>query len=96
MKRLPAVLLCMTLAFAAVGCGQDKGKAQTERKATTQTTSKATAHKKASTKAQKKAPTLAQKKQPDRTADCNKQANLKNLKGVDRSRFVNSCVSGRA
>ena len=95
MKGLPAVLLCMTFAVAAVGCGQDKGKAHTEKKATTQTTSKATTHKKAS-KAQKNGPTLAQKKQPDRTADCNRQANLRNLKGVDRSRFVNSCVGGRA
>jgi|SRR5262245_1627977 len=103
MKRLPAVLLCMMLAVAVVACGQDKGKAPTE-KATTQAPSKATAQKKASTKAQKKpqtqaqkkAPTLAQKKQQDRTADCNKQANLRNMKGEDRKRFLSSCVGGRA
>ena len=90
MKRLPAALLCMLLAVAVVDCGQDKGKA------TTQARSKATTQKKVSTKAHKKAPTLAQKKQPDRTAECNKQANLKNMKGEDRNRFVSSCVRGRA
>ena len=92
MKGLPAVLLCMTLAVAVVACGQDKGKAQ---KATTQATSKATTHKK-EPKAQKKAPTLAQKKQHDRMSDCNKQANLKNMKGEERKRFVSSCLGGRA
>jgi len=81
----------MTLAVAVVACGQDKGKP----KATTQATSKATTHKK-EPKAQKKAPTLAQKKQQDRMADCNKQANLKNMKGEERKRFVSSCLGGRA
>ena len=95
MKGLPAVLLCMTLAVGAVACSQDKGKAQTQ-KATTQAPSKATTHKKVAAKAQKKAPTLAQKKQQDRMADCNKQANLKNMKGEDRKRFVSSCLGGRA
>ena len=94
MKGLPALLLCMTLAVGAVACGQDKGKAQTQ-KATTQAPSKATTHKKVAAKAQK-APALAQKKQQGRTADCNKQANLKNMKGEDRKRFMSSCLGGRA
>ncbi len=89
MKRLPALLLCIALAVAAVACGQDKGKAPTEKKATTQAQKKAT-------KAQKKAPTQAQKKQQDRTAYCNTQANLRNMRGEDRKRFVSSCLRGKA
>jgi hypothetical protein len=26
--------------------------------------------------------------------DCNKQANLKNMKGEDRKKFMSSCLSG--
>jgi uncharacterized protein HemX len=94
MKGLPAVLFCITLAIAPVACGQDKGKVTTEKKATTQAQSKTPTQKKASTKAQKKAPTQAQKKQQDRMGDCNKQANLKNMKGEERRRFVSSCLGG--
>ena len=88
MKRLPAVLFCIMLATALVACGQDKGKATTEKKAPTQ------AQKKAPTKVQKKAQTQAQKKQQDRLGDCNKQASLKNMKGEDRKRFMSSCMGG--
>jgi uncharacterized protein HemX len=96
MKGLSAVLLCIMLATVAVGCGQDKGKATTQKKATTTAQSQAPKEKKASTKAQKKAPKVAQKKQQDRTGECNKQANLKNMKGEDRKRFMSSCLGGRA
>ncbi len=92
MKRLPAVLLCITLAVALAACGQDKGKTTTQ----AQSRSSTQAQKKAPTKSQKKAPTVAQKKQQDRAGECNKQANLKNLKGEDRRRFVSSCLGGRA
>lgn len=30
----------------------------------------------------------------DRAGECNKQANLRNLKGEDRKRFMSSCLSG--
>jgi len=83
MKGLPAVLFCIVLAAALVACGQDKGRAPTQ------------AQKKA-TKAQKKAPTLAQKKQQDRWGECNKQANLRNMKGEERRRFISSCLGGGA
>ena len=104
MKRLPAVLSCIVLATTLIACGQDKGKATTEKKATAPAQSQAPTQKKESTKAQKKAPakaqkkapTQAQKKQQDRTGDCNKQANLKNMKGEDRKRFMSSCMSGKA
>ena len=90
MKRLPAVLLCIMLALAPIACSQDKGKP------TTRAQSKSTqAQKKAPAKSQK-APTVAQRKQQDRMGDCNKQANLKNLKGEERRRFVSSCLGGRA
>ena len=90
MKRLLTVLLCITLAVAPVACGQDKGK-------TTQAQSKSTqAQKKAPAKSQKKAPTVAQRKQQDRMGECNKQANLKNMKGEDRKKFMNTCLGGRA
>ena len=92
MKRLSAALFCIVLAIAPVACGQDKGKATTEKKATTQAQSKEPKQKKASTKAQKKATTLAQKKQHDRMGDCNKQANLKNMKGEDRKTFMSKCL----
>jgi len=86
------------LAIAPVACGQDKGKATTGKKATTlaqsKESTKAQKKEKAPTQAQKKAPTQAQKKQQDRMGDCNKQANLKNMKGEDRRRFVSSCSSG--
>lgn len=98
MKGLPAVLFCIVLAaFALVACGQDKGKAPTEKRATAQAQSKAQkkAQKKA-TKAQKKAPTLAQKKQQDRWGECNKQANLKYMKGEERRRFISSCLGSGA
>ena len=94
MKRLLAVLFCIMLATALVACGQGKGKATTEKKATTQAQSRAPTQKKASTKAQKKAPTQAQKRQQDRLGDCNKQASLKNMKGEDRKRFMSSCLGG--
>ena len=94
MKGLPAVLFCITLAIATSACGQDKGKATTQKKATTLAQSKEPTQKKATTKTQKKAPTQAQKKQQDRMGDCNKQANLKNMKGEDRKRFVSSCAGG--
>ena len=94
MKGLSAVLFCITLAIAPVACGQDKGKATTGKKATTLAQSKEPTQKKASTKAQKKAPTQAQKKQQDRMGDCNKQANLKNMKGEERKTFVSKCLSG--
>jgi hypothetical protein len=87
MKGLPAVLFCIVLAAALVACGQDKGKAPT------QAQKKAT---KAQKKEQKKAPTLAQKKQQDRWGECNKQANLRNMKGEERRRFINSCLGGGA
>src|SRR5207249_116862 len=75
MKGLPAVLFCIVLAAALVACGQDKGKAPTEKRATARAQSKApTQAQKKATKAQKKAPTLAQKKQQDRWGECNKQA----------------------
>ncbi len=89
MKGLPAVLFCIVLAAALVACGQDKGKAPTEKRATAQAQKKAT-------KAQKKAPTLAQKKQQDRWGECNKQANLRNMKGEERRRFISSCLGGGA
>ena len=100
MKGLSAVPLCIALAIAPVACGQDKGKATTGTKATTQAQSKEPEQKKAPTKAQKKAttekkaPTQAQKKQQDRMGDCNKQANLKNMRGEDRKTFVSKCLSG--
>jgi hypothetical protein len=101
MRGLSAVLFCITLATAQVACGQDKGKATTQKKATTlaqsnePTQKKASkAQKKAPAKAEKKAPTQAQKKQQDRMGDCNKQANLKNMKGEERKTFVNKCLSG--
>src|SRR5262245_47245392 len=99
MKGLRAVLLCITFAVALIACGQDKGKTtQAQSKASTQTQKKAPtqAQKKTTTKSQKKAPTVAQKKQQDRTGECNKQANLKNMKGEERRRFVSSCLGGRA
>src|SRR5882672_6528834 len=97
MKRLSSVLFCFVLALVA--CGQDKGKATTGKKATTLSQSKEPTQKK-STKAQKKAPTQtqknastqAQKKQQDRMGDCNKQANLKNMKGEERKTFVSKCL----
>ncbi|HEX9194190.1 MAG TPA: PsiF family protein [Burkholderiales bacterium] len=89
MKGLPAVLFCIVLAAALVACGQDKGKAPTAKRATAQAQKKAT-------KAQKKAPTLAQKKQQDRWGECNKQANLRNMKGEERRRFISSCLGGGA
>jgi uncharacterized protein HemX len=101
MKRLSSVLLCIVLALALVACGQDKGKATTGKKATTLAQSKeptqkksTPAQKKAPTKAQKKAPTQAQTKQQDRAGDCNKQANLKNMKGEERKTFVSKCLKG--
>jgi uncharacterized protein HemX len=98
MKGLPAVLFCIVLAAGLVACGQDKGKAATEKKATTQSQSKAPkqAQKKATKaqkQAQKKPATLAQRKQQDRMGECNKQANLRNLKGEDRRRFMSSCLN---
>ena len=93
MKGLPAVLFCIVLGAALVACGQDKGKAPTGKKATTsQSKARTQAHKKA-TKAQKKGPTLAQTKHQNRLGDCNRQANLRNLKGEDRKRFMSSCLS---
>src|SRR5437667_12724259 len=94
MKRLPAVLFCFMLATALVACGQGKGKATTEKKATTQARSRAPTHKKGSTKAQKKAPTQAEKRQQDRLGDCNEQAGLKNRKGEDRKRWIRCCLGG--
>ena len=41
MKGLPAVLFCIVLAAALVACGQDKGKAPTEKRATARAQSKA-------------------------------------------------------
>ena len=95
MKGLSAVLFCIMLAIAPVACGQDKGKATTGKKATTLAQSKepTKAQKKAPTQA-KKAPTQAPKKQQDRMGDCNKQANLKNMKGEERKTFVSKCLSG--
>ena len=99
MRGLSVVLFCITLAAAQVACGQDKGKATTQKKATTLAQSKEPTQKKAPTKAQKKAttekkaPTQAQKKQQDRMGDCNKQANLKNMKGEERKTFVSKCLS---
>src|SRR6266571_1891270 len=81
MKGLPAVLFCIVLAAALVACGQDKGKAPTAKRATAQ--------------AQKKA-TKAQKKAQDRWGECNKQANLRNMKGEERRRFISSCLGGGA
>jgi uncharacterized protein HemX len=96
MKGLPAVLFCIVLAAALVACGQDKGKAPAEKRARAQAQSKApTQAQKKATKAQKKAPTLAQKKQQDRWGECNKQANLRYMKGEERRRFISSCL-GRA
>ena len=92
MRGLTAVLFCIMLAIAPVACGQDKGKATTGKKATTLAQSKESTQKKASPKAQKKATTLAQKKQQDRTGDCNKQANLKNMKGEERKTFMSKCL----
>ncbi len=97
MKGLPAVLFCIVLAAALVACGQDKGKAPTEKRATARAQSKApTQAQKKATKAQKKAPTLAQKKQQDRWGECNKQANLRFMKGEERRRFISSCLGGGA
>ena len=94
MKGLPAALFCIVLAAALVGCGQDKGKAPTAKKATTHAQSKSPKQvKKKATKAQKKATTLAQKKQQDRMGECNKQANLRNMKGEDRRRFMSPCLN---
>jgi psiF repeat-containing protein len=96
MKGLSAVLFCITLAVGLVACGQDKGKTtQVQSRAPTQA-KKTQAQKKTPAKSQKKAPTVAQKKQQDRSAECNTQANLKNMKGEERRRFVNSCLGGRA
>ena len=92
MRKLSSVLFCIVLALAPVACGQDTGKATTEKKATTPAQSKEPTQKK-STKTQKKAPTQAQKKQQDRMGDCNKQANLKNMKGEERKTFVSKCLS---
>src|SRR2546427_9864181 len=93
MKGLPAVLFCIVLAAALVACGQDKGKAPTEKRATARAQSKApTQAQKKATKAQKKAPTLAQKKQQDRWGEGNKQAKLRNIKGEEGGRFVISCL----
>ena len=35
-----------------------------------------------------------QKAQQDKMGDCNKQANLKNMKGEDRKNFMSSCLKG--
>lgn len=94
MKGLPAVLFCIVLAAGLVACGQDKGKAPTEKKTAARAHSKTpTQAQKKATKAHKKGPTLAQKKQQDRQGECNKEANLKNMKGEDRRRFMTSCLS---
>ena len=93
MKGLPAVLFCIVLGAALVACGQDKGKASTGKKATTSQSKARTQAQKKATKAQKKGPTLAQTKRQDRLGDCNRQANLRNLKGEDRKRFMSSCLS---
>src|SRR5260221_2628378 len=97
MEGRAAAVVCIVLAAALVACGQDKGKAPTEKSATARPQSKAPmkAQKKA-TKAQKKAPTLAQKKQQDRWGECNKQANRRFMKGEERRRFISSCLGGRA
>ena len=106
MKGLSAVLFCITLAVGLVACGQEKGNTtQARSKASTQAQNtqaqktqaeKTKAKRKTPTKSQKKAPTVAEKKQQDRSGECNKQANLKNMKGEERRRFVDSCLGGRA
>ncbi|HZT62072.1 MAG TPA: PsiF family protein [Burkholderiales bacterium] len=79
---------------------QAQSKEPEQKKAPTKAQKKATTEKKAPTQAQKKAttekkaPTQAQKKQQDRMGDCNKQANLKNMRGEDRKTFVSKCLSG--
>ena len=91
MKGLLAVLWCTLLATALVACGQDKGKAPTEVQKK-QVQKKDTQKKQAQKKQGKATATSARQKGQDRTADCNKQANLKMLRGEDRKRFMSSCV----
>jgi hypothetical protein len=93
MKGLLAVLSCTLLATALVACGQDKGKAPTETQKK-QVQKKDAQKKQAQKKQQGKgaAQSAKQKAQQDRTADCNKQANLKMMRGEDRKRFMSSCV----
>ena len=110
MKRLFAVLVCMTLA-SPLALAQDKGKAPTEAQKKQQERMKA-CNKQAGDKKgddRKKfmstclkggdtAPSAGaspkQKAQQDKMSDCNKQANMKNMKGEDRKSFMSSCLKG--
>ena len=91
MKRLFTVLLCAMVVAASFACSEDKGKAtkQGQHKASTQAQKKQLASAKRHAKADPK-----RKAQDDRSAKCNTQANLKNLKGEDRRRFMSSCLGG--
>jgi Ni/Co efflux regulator RcnB len=108
MKKLFAVLFCLTLAAAPLAVAQDKGgKAPTEAQKKQQERMKSCNDKAGARKGDERkkfmstclkgqdaGPSAAQKAQQDRMKDCNKQANLKNMKGEDRKKFMSSCLSG--
>jgi Ni/Co efflux regulator RcnB len=109
MKKLFAVLFCMTLAASPLALAQDKAKAKapTEAQKKQQERMKACNEKagdrkgddrkkfmSSCLKGQSAGASPAQKAQQDRMKDCNKQANLKNMKGEERKKFMSSCLSG--
>ena len=109
MKRLLAVLVCMTLA-SPLALAQDKGKGKAPTEAQKKQQERmAACNKQAGDKKgeeRKKfmssclkgggnaGPSAAQKAQQNKMADCNKQANMKNMKGQDRQTFMSSCLKG--
>ena len=109
MKRLLAVLVCMTFA-APLAFAQDKGKGKAPTEAQKKQQERmANCNKQAGDKKgeeRKKfmssclkgggdaGPSAAQKAQQNKMADCNKQANMKNMKGQEPQTFMSSCLKG--